>query len=480
MVFQAKGISKSFGPTRALADVGLELRAGEVHALVGENGSGKSTLMRVLHGEIWPDEGAMTLDGEAFWPRTPREAMDRGMALVHQELAVCGHMSVWENVFLGAEKGVPIPWRVSKTRELLARLGHPDLDPDSEVRVLPPAIQQIVEIARALRSDAKVILFDEPTSSLGRRDVEQLFSVIRELKEGRAIVYISHFLDEIEAISDRVTVLRDGQNVPAFSEVGIPSSDEIVHMMTGRTAEQVYHRSPREAGKVALSASGLTGKKLPKGATVDLRKGEVLGIAGLNGAGRTETIRCLFGLDQAQGEISFGDAPAESSRVRKPKQRWKGGVGFVSEDRKLEGLALNLTLAENLTMPDPRGKQLERTQAVIDRLRVKCQHPAQRISALSGGNQQKIAIGRLLDQESEILLLDEPTRGIDIGSKAEIFRLIDELANQGKSIVLISSYLPELLGLCDRIAVMRRGEVVATLDARQTNEHEVMQLCTGA
>jgi ribose transport system ATP-binding protein len=476
MLFQATGISKAFGPTQALDDVGLDLRAGEVHAVVGENGSGKSTLMRILHGEISPDRGSMSIQGKPYAPNSPRQAMDRGMALVHQELAVCGHMSVWENVFLGAEKGTSISAQIDRTRELLGRLGHSDLDPNTEVRNLPPAVQQLVEIARAMRSEAQIILFDEPTSSLGRRDVDRLFDVIRELKQDRAIVYISHFLDEIEVISDRVTVLRDGKNANVSTGDGMPSSAQIIEWMTGRTAEQVYHRTQRQPGEAVLAAQDVWGRKLPRGVSLDLRKGEVLGIAGLNGAGRTEFVRCLFGLDRARGTMQGESLDAGQT----PGKRWKQGFGFVSEDRKTEGLALNLSLAENLTMPVPRGKQLERTEAIIKRLRVKCRGPEQKISALSGGNQQKIAIGRLLDMDSNILLLDEPTRGIDIGSKGEIFRLIDELANQGKSVIFISSYLPELMGLCDRIAVMRRGEVVATLDARETNEHEVMQLCTGA
>lgn len=478
MLFTARGIGKSFGPTQALEDVALELIEGEVHALVGENGSGKSTLMRILHGELSPDSGEMHMAGIPYRPRSPRDAMDRGLALVHQELAVCAHMTLWENIFLGAEDGIPIRERRSRSRSLLEKLGHGELSPDEEVRRLSPARQQIVEIARALRSDARVILFDEPTSSLGRRDVEQLFRVIRDLKPGRAIVYISHFLDEIEEIADRATVLRDGRLIGTIPISGASQSDEIVRMMTGRAAEQVYHRSDRQPGPNVLTAQGVRGRKLPKNVNLNLRKGEVLGIAGLNGAGRTEFVRCLFGLDRARGTVN-GEALQSGSPYRTPARRWRGKMGFVSEDRKKEGLALNLTLTENLTMPDPSRDQSARTRAVIDKLRVKCQGPAQKISSLSGGNQQKIAIGRLLDQDSDILLLDEPTRGIDVGSKAEIFRLIDELANQGKSAILISSYLPELLGLCDRIAVMRRGEIVAVVDARQANEHEVMQLCAG-
>lgn len=479
MLFSARGIGKSFGPTQALDNVALDLIEGEVHALVGENGSGKSTLMRILHGELRPDSGEMLLEGAPYRPGSPREAMDRGLALVHQELAVCMHMTVWENVFLGAESGVSITERKQRSQELLAALGHPEVNPNTEVRFLSPARRQIVEIARALRSNAKVILFDEPTSSLGRHDVEQLFKVIRDLKQGRAIVYISHFLDEIEEICDRATVLRDGK--PA-GELALRETKEVagdlVQMMTGRAAEQVYHRSDRMIGEPVMRAKGVRGPRLPLGVDIELRKGEVLGIAGLNGAGRTELVRCLFGLDRSGGEMD-GESLARSSPLKTPGKRWRSGIGFVSEDRKTEGLALNLTLKENLTMPEPKANQFKRTADVIDRLRVRCQGPDQKISALSGGNQQKIAIGRLLDQDSQILLLDEPTRGIDVGSKAEIFKLIDELASQGRSAILISSYLPELLGLCDRIAVMRRGEIVAVLDARSTNEHEVMQLCAG-
>jgi len=480
MVLVASGITKRFGPTLALDDVSLSLSLGKVHALVGENGSGKSTLMRVLHGEERPENGHMLLDDAVYFPRSPREAMSRRVALVHQELAVCPQMEIWENVFLGAEGGFSIAERIERTRELLTRLGRSDLDPRQEVGLLSPASQQIVEIARALRSDAKVILFDEPTSSLGRQDVSRLFDLIRELKQDRAIVYISHFLDEIAEVADEATVLRDGR----LAGTADPKDTEhLIRLMTGREAEQVYHRSARTPGEPVLSIRGMTGRRAPVNASFELRRGEVLGIAGLNGAGRTEVVRCLFGLDHAKGSLATAGGERRLDRnnpYKTPGRWWRSGMGMVSEDRKTEGLALKLTLAENLTMPDPRGGTGTRTQAIIDRLRVKCTGPDQAISALSGGNQQKIAIGRLLDMDAEILLLDEPTRGIDIGSKAEIFRLINELADEGKSVILISSYLPELLGLCDRIAVMRRGEIVATLDATKTDEHEVMQLCTGA
>lgn len=487
MSIVVRGVSKSFGPTQALKNVDFAVVPGEVHALVGENGSGKSTLMRIIHGEEHPDQGAMELNGRPYSPTNPRQAMDSGITLIHQELAVIPHLTVAENIFLGVEsrKTAFLDQKAmeAKSAECLQTLGHPDIDPRALVGTLSPAQRQIVEIARAIRSDSKVVLFDEPTSSLGHRDIQALFTTIRNLKsQGRSVVYITHFLDEIKEVCDRATILRDGELVTTV-QVADVDPKEIARLMTGRDVGQLYHRSPRTPGETVASVQNLSGQKLPKSVSLELKKGEVLGIAGLNGAGRTELVRCLFGLDPLKtGEIKIHKHNAKPT----PAKNWQTGFGFVSEDRKTEGLALTLSLAENLTMPRP-GKfavspksQAARTQTVIEKLNVKCQNPGQKIQALSGGNQQKIAIGRLLDSDCDIMVLDEPTRGIDIHSKSEIYRIIDALATEGKSIIFISSQLPELVGLCDRIAVLRRGELVQTIIPETGAERELMELCTGA
>jgi ribose transport system ATP-binding protein len=480
----ARGVEMRFGSTVALESVSLAVQPGQVLALVGENGSGKSTLMRVLCGELSPDAGAMTLDDAPYRPRSPLEAMRAGVALIHQEPALCPHLSVWENIFLGHElkRGPALskPRMRAEARIALAQLGFSWLDAEARVSTLTPAPRQIVEIARAIRSQARVLLFDEPTSSLGREEIEALFAAIRSLREkGCAIVYISHFLDEVMEIADRMAVLRDGRivgEIPAESA----TVSGIAALMVGRELGSLYVRSNRQPGRVALRAEGLVGHRAPSGASLKLREGEVLGIAGLNGAGRTETVRCLFGLDKKRaGEVSI-----LGSQARSPRDSWRAGAGFVSEDRKWEGLALKLSIAENLVMPTERGGLVnrrsvrERSAELIGRLGVKCVGPLQAVGALSGGNQQKVAIGRLLDSQAKVWILDEPTRGIDMGAKAEIYRLIDERTTAGGATIVVSSYLPELLGICDRIAVMRRGQIVNVFDARSTGEQELMEACT--
>lgn len=485
-VIDVRGVGKRFGPTVALDGVDFSVLAGEVHALVGENGSGKSTLMRILHGEVRPDSGSMTLAGESYAPSGPREAMDRGVTLIHQELAVSDHLRVWENVFLGAEVArggwLGASEMRARARDCLERLGRGDIDVDVLAGRLSPGQKQVVEIARALRSKAKVVLFDEPTSSLGHQDVEALFGIVRWLRaEGIGVVYISHFLDEIKEVCDRATVLRDGEVVGTVT-VAERSTRELAGMMAGRSVEEVYPRSVRVLGDIVLDVRELSGRRSPRGVSFVLRRGEVLGVAGLNGAGRTETLRCLFGLDRGTGSVTWSGVEG----IRSPSGHWRSGTGFVSEDRKGEGLALNLSLAENLALPGlggwrfSRGEVRQRTTSVMERLGVKARDPDQAIGALSGGNQQKIAIGRLLDADSSVLLLDEPTRGIDVRAKGEIYEIIDQLASAGKAVVLVSSHLPELLGLCDRILVLRRGELVGEVSAKETSERELMEMCAGA
>ncbi|MCE9559374.1 MAG: sugar ABC transporter ATP-binding protein [Armatimonadetes bacterium] len=487
MQLEVSGVCKSFGATLALNDVAFVVRAGEVHALAGENGSGKSTLMRILHGEILPESGVLTLEGVRYAPRSPREAMDAGVTLIHQELAVSNHLTVTENIFLGVEKhqrGVLSSREMrSKAEECLAQLGHSDIAPDILCGRLSTAQKQVVEIARAVRADSKVVLFDEPTSSLGHKDVEALFTLIRGLKQqGIAVVYITHFLDEIMTICDRVTVLRDSVNVGSL-DVAATTPTKIATLMAGRELGKVFPHFDRSPGEPVMDCSSIRGKKYPVNADLRLLKGEVLGIAGLNGAGRTELVRCLFGLDKLKGGtvVAF-EKPMRSN----PSGNWRSGIGFVSEDRKGEGLASALSLTENLTLPRP-GKVLvsaedrrARTQAIIDQFQVKCSGPGQKMSSLSGGNQQKIAIGRLVDSESKIMILDEPTRGIDVRSKSEIYHMIHKFAGEGRSVILISSQFGELLGLCDRVMVMRRGEVVGEVLPKESSERELLEMCAGA
>jgi len=471
-------VGKRFGATRALAGVSLEAHAGEVLALIGENGAGKSTLMKVLSGAVVADSGRMELAGQPYAPQGPHAARLAGVAMIYQELNLAGDLTVAENIMLGQETQswgfVRRGAERARVRQALARLGREDLPLDVPVGLLSIADQQIVEIARALAMDAKVIVFDEPTSSLTQHDVENLFRAIAQLKQsGIAIIYISHFLEEIRRIADRFTVLRDG-TVAGGGQLADVSEAEIVSLLVGRDVHDLFPSVPHSVGAAVLLLQGLSGKYAPRDVSLELRRGEILGIAGLVGSGRTELMRCILALDPVRaGSVRVAGADAGNS----PRGRIRAGVGLVSEDRKQEGLAQRETIADNMTYsrlsPYSRWGWLNlnrRRQAVRDfmkRLNVKAQSSEQRIEELSGGNQQKVAIARLLHQDADVLLLDEPTRGIDIGTKSEIYRLIAAEAAQGKAIVFVSSYFTELLSVCDRIGVMSRGrlrEVRATRD----------------
>jgi ribose transport system ATP-binding protein len=479
-------VHKRFGATIALAGVDLEVSAGEVLALVGENGAGKSTLMKVLSGAHAPDRGEMFLDGQPYRPRGPLDARRAGVAMIYQELSLARHLSVMENIVLGMEptRG-PLLDRPRIRRiaaEALGTLGRSDIPPDAPVGRLSVAEQQLVEIGRAIAIGSRVLVLDEPTSSLTRADIGRLFDLVRRLRSrGQAIVYISHFLEEVKQISDRFTVLRDGKSVGGGATAHAPTS-RIVSMMVGRQVQDLYPRSERAAGEAVLEVADLAGTARPGRASLTLHRGEVLGVAGLVGAGRTELLRTIFGLDAVRGgrvRVGADSGPAS------PARRWAQGVGMVSEDRKAEGLALAMSVAENLTLSSlpavtSPGAQARSSRPWIERLSLRCRSPHQPVGDLSGGNQQKVALARLLHHDVDVLLLDEPTRGIDVGSKAQIYHLIDELARGGKAVLMVSSYLPELLGVCDRVAVMHRGVLGPARPVGELNEHQVMLEATGA
>lgn len=489
---QMTGVRKSFGATQALRGVSFEVAPGEVHALIGENGAGKSTLMKVLSGACQADEGAIDLDGQPFVPQTPLHARRCGIAMIYQELTLAPHLSVEENILLGSEPA-RFGWlQRARRRELagqaLAELRHDPIALDAPVHSLTIADQQVVEIARALIGHPKVIIMDEPTSSLSQVDTENLFTVIGKLcQRGVSIVYISHFLEECQRVCDRYTVLRDGQSV-GTGDMRAVQLVELIRLMVGREIQDIYPRTPRTLGKAVLEIKGLTGKRKPRGASFSLREGEILGIAGLIGAGRTETLRACFGLDAIR-EGTVMVFQQEHTRAT-PATRLAQGIGLLSEDRKEEGLMLNRTLADNLTLtrfgPHSRlgfingRRQRDCARQWMERLDVRAQGPAQTMSELSGGNQQKVALGRLLHHEAKILLLDEPTRGIDVGSKAQIYHLIGQLAAEGKAVVFVSSYLPELLGVCDTLGVMCRGTLTEVRPIGQWTEHSIISAAVGA
>ncbi|HZB25862.1 MAG TPA: sugar ABC transporter ATP-binding protein [Vicinamibacterales bacterium] len=488
--FEMRGISKAFGATIAVNEIDLAVRAGEVCALVGQNGAGKSTLMSILAGAQSPDAGTMRLDGNPYSPRGPLDARNAGVAMIYQELSLAPHLSVVENIVLGMEPARAGFVRRGAAREAaraaLDRLGRADIPLDAPAGSLSVAAQQIVEIARAVAVGSKVLVMDEPTSSLARADTRRLFDVIAGLRRaGHAIVYISHFIEEVKEVADRIVVVRDGR-VAGDLPPAAPA-EQIVTLMVGRAVADLYPRSERSRGEAILDTDALGEPP----STFTIHRGEILGIAGLVGAGRTRLLRTIFGLERVRnGQVRVGAWVGNPS----PAAQLAHGVGMLSEDRKNEGLAMNLQIGENLTMsrttglgPGPLVLPAHRDAASrtwIERLGIRCGGPRQTVAELSGGNQQKVALARLLHHDVDVLLLDEPTRGIDVGSKAQIYALLDELVagkrGRPRAVLLVSSYLPELLGLCDRIAVMRRGRLGAPRPAAGLTEHELMMEATGA
>ena len=470
-----KGIRKTFGPTVALDGVDLELRAGEVHALIGENGAGKSTLMNVIAGALKPDDGRIEINGKPYSPASPLDARTHGIALIHQELSLCPHLSVAENILMGIESS-RFGWLdreqlFARTNEVLRTFHHADIRPETRVGDLSVAARQIVEISRALAARARIILMDEPTSSLQRDDVANLFDLIRKLSaDGISVIYISHFLEEVRQIADRFTVLRDGRSV-VTGGLANTSDDELIAKMVGRTHQNLFPERNVDTAthETILEVRNLASPPLLKDASFELRRGEILGIAGLMGSGRTPLLRAIFALETPSGGTITVNKKALPPGRTTPSIRLIEGVGYLSEDRKGEGLTLNQSLADNVTVTKfdtcsrwgwlDLGAQRRQAEKLVNALKIKARNVQQPAGSRCGGNQQKLVVGRLLHQDADVLLLDEPTRGIDIGSKAQVYETIALCALQNKAVLMVSSYLPELFGMCDRLAVMSRGKL---------------------
>jgi len=471
-VLRMAGVSKSFGATRALDGVSLELGRGEIHALIGENGAGKSTLMKVLSGALAADAGRMELDGRPYAPATPLDGLRRGVSMIYQELTLAPHMTVEENIMLGREVHTA-GWldreaMRRKVHETLELVRHAEISLDVPVGRLSVGAKQVVEIARALLNKSRILVMDEPTSSLPLEDSQRLFEIVRGLKDqGVSVIYISHFLEEVQRVADRFTVLRDGRSVGSGRMEGTRLED-IIQLMVGRELTQLIPRVEHDIGGTVLAVDGLKGTRMAAPVSLTLAKGEILGVAGLIGSGRTETLRALFGLDEVEGGAIVVSGAALAGRT--PWTRIGHGLGLLSEDRQGEGLALNMSLADNITLSDlspyrRRGflrlaRQRRSASDLIGKLQIKARGPAQAVADLSGGNQQKVALARLLHQKASVFLLDEPTRGIDVVSKSQIYEWIGQLAREGKAVLFVSSYLPELLGISDTIAVFHRGALV--------------------
>jgi len=487
-------IHKSFGPTIALDGVDLDLREGEVHALIGENGAGKSTLMNVIAGSLRPDQGTMQIHDQVYAPANPLDARTHGIALIHQELSLCPHLSVAENVLMGIESS-SFGWLdrdklIARTNDVLKTFHHADIRPEKRVGDLSVAARQIVEISRAIAAQARIILMDEPTSSLQREDVEHLFTLIRKLSsEGISVIYISHFLEEVRQISDRFTVLRDGRSV-ATGDIATTTDDELIAKMVGRAHQNLFPVRTSAPGDTILDVRNLASPPLLKSASFELRRGEILGIAGLMGSGRTPLLRAIFGLEPAEsGTIEVKKKNLPNGRTT-PAMRLIEGLGYLSEDRKGDGLTLNQSLADNVTVTRfdscsrwgwlDLSAQRKQAEKLVNALKIRTRGVRQEVGSLSGGNQQKVIVARLLHQDADVLLLDEPTRGIDIGSKAQVYETIAACAAQNKAVLMVSSYLPELFGMCDRLAVMSRGYLSEARPIGEWTPESVLQTAIGS
>ncbi|HZZ61166.1 MAG TPA: sugar ABC transporter ATP-binding protein [Roseiarcus sp.] len=483
-LLQARDIEKSFPGVRALSGVSFEVKAGEVHALLGENGAGKSTLIKVLSGVYQPDGGAILIDGREVRFATPEDAKRAGVATIYQELLLFPELTVAENIFLGHAPlagGGRIDWREmrAKTEALLASLEINDIDPDQIVGALSVGHRQRVEILRALSHDARILIMDEPTASLTEVDVTRLFDIVRRLKgRGVGVVYISHRLDEIFAIADRVTVLRDGAYV-GWRPVADTTSAELVQMMVGRRIDNLFPKTVVPIGAPVLEARDIVRRPMTKSVSLSVRAGEIVGLAGLVGSGRSEFAQTIFGVTPAEsGEIRL---MGEIVRIDSPESARARGIAYVPEDRGVQGLVRPMSVLHNFSLAAlsalaragfiDRAAERRMAEAGVKRFDVKTSSVDEIAGRLSGGNQQKIVLGKWLANNPKLLILDEPTRGIDVGAKAEIHRLMSELAGAGVAILMISSELPEVLGMSDRVLVMREGRLVGEFDrAHATSE----------
>mgnify|MGYP003085132037 FL=1 len=492
VILEMKGIVKSFGPVKALKGVDFDLRTGEVHALMGENGAGKSTLMKVLTGIYGANEGTIHYNGKQVEYSKPKEAMDDGIVIVHQELNMMNHLTVAQNIFIGREEinqGLFINDNAgNKKAKELFKLLKLDINPQEKVGNLTVGKQQMVEIAKALSMDAKIIVFDEPTAALTESEINELFAIIDDLRaKGVGIIYISHRMDEIARITDRVTVMRDGEYVGTVNTKET-TKDEIIAMMVGRT---IYEdpkavSSVPEGAPVVLEVEHLNSGSHVKDVSFVLHKGEILGFSGLMGAGRTEVARLLFGADKKDsGTIKINGKEVD---IKNPQDAIREGIGYLSEDRKRYGCIVDMTIANNTVMTNldkyikggliDDGEIIKVSDEFVKQLRTKTPSSKQLVRNLSGGNQQKVVIAKWLEQNSNILIFDEPTRGIDVGAKSEIYSLMNELVAQGKSIIMISSELTEILRMSDRIVVMCEGRKTGELDISQATQERILALAT--
>lgn len=490
VIVSMENICKTFPGVKALDHVNFELRSGEVMALLGENGAGKSTLMKVLSGVYTRDEGSLKIFGKEYGDLTPKQAQEVGVAIIHQELNMCRHLSVAENMFLGREISGRFALNNAKMEQEAKRILDDlkiEIDPKETVGELPVSKQQMVEIAKALSINAKILIMDEPTSSLTAREIEDLFRIIRKLKsEGKGIVYISHRLEELQHIVDRVTIMRDGQYITSMN-FGDVTMEQIISHMVGREIKEKFPRVECKKGKKVFEVKNLNAGRMVRDISFSVYEGEIVGFAGLMGAGRTETTRAIFGVDPKEsGEIYVDDKEVE---IKCPMDAIRNGVVLAPEDRKKDGLCTKLSIRHNLALPnldivcnklgivDTKKETRLCDKAVVD-LKIKTPSVDVDSGNLSGGNQQKVVVGKWLARDSRVVIFDEPTRGIDVGAKVEIYNLMNELKKQGIAVMFVSSEMPEVMGIADRIIVMCDGRITGEVMARDTTQNEILTLAT--
>jgi rhamnose transport system ATP-binding protein len=488
---ELQGVTKSYGGVQALTDVSIAIEAGTVHALVGENGAGKSTLVKILTGVVQADEGDVRIDGQLVHIGDPQTAHRLGIIAMYQEPTVFPDLTVSENVFAGRHPRTAlrtVDWRTMRreTERILAEFDV-DLGPDTPVRGLGVADRQLLEIAKALSSSARLLIMDEPTAALSPHEVDNLFATVGRLRErGVAIVFISHRLEEAEAIADIVTVLRDGRHVATSSTADLPQA-EIVRLMVGRSLDALFPKEDAEIGDVVFEAKALGRRGVFSDVSFELRRGEIVGLAGFVGSGRTEVARAIFGIDALDaGELLIEGRPF---RPRSPRAALRRGLAYLPEDRLQQGLVQPMSVSKNVSMAVLQrltpggvlrpGRERRLAQRFVDQLKIKASSVAQVVKSLSGGNQQKVVLAKWLAAQPRILILDEPTHGVDVGTKADVHRTISHLATEGLTILLISSELPEVLGMSDRVLVMREGRLVAELSRAEATQERVVRVAAG-
>ncbi len=489
-IVEVEGVCKSFPGVKALDNASFHLKAGEVVALLGENGAGKSTLMKILSGVYSKDEGTVKVFGETVENCTPKKAQELGIAIIHQELNMCQHLTVAENIYLGREitQGNRLDKRAMSqgAAEILNRLNI-NISPESVVGDLPLSKQQMVEIAKALSTNARVLIMDEPTSALTAKEIDDLFQIIHRLKaDGCGIVYISHRLEELQYIVDRVTILRDGQYVTTmnFADTSLP---EIISYMVGRDIKEKFPRVKCDVGDVVFEVKHLHAGRLVRDVNLTVRKGEIVGVAGLMGAGRTETTRAIFGVDPKEsGEVYLN---GKEVKIHKPEDSIRAGVVLVPEDRKRDGLCVKLSIRDNIALPNldilssKGGKVNRRREGImadkaVNDLKIKLPNTYVDAGSLSGGNQQKVVVGKWLARDSQMVIFDEPTRGIDVAAKVEIYNLMNQLKQEGIGVLFVSSEMPEILGISDRIVVMCDGKVTGELSIEEATQEKILDYAT--